>query len=491
MSAERKESIDYNSTYTAAEFHADDSFFKLLKGPVGCGKSVSCAEDIFKRIVNQPRGTDGIRYSRWAVIRSTYRQLKTTTIKTWLDWFPEKLFGKIRWDSPITHHLKFNDVDAEIMFMPLEGQSDISNMKSLELTGVYINELQYLPYSVLKACIERCNRYPSMSMCPEIGYSGVIADTNPPDTDHWIYKLENQLPSNYKYFHYKPSLLSVDSEVGHEKYERSLSGTVYVPNPEAYDYVKYHKLKYDYFLYQVPGLRDEEIKVNILGQYGFISHGKPVYPEYNDQIHYYPGTIKYNRMEKLVMYWDFGLTPAFGCLQRQANGRIVQLFEITSDDFGIDKFGEDIVIPALNQRCPNWQNNYFSTADMAGSTRSQTDKNTCIGILNKLGIRTRPSRTNDTNIRIGAVSFFLRRIVDGKGAFMITQDSPQTRKGFLGDYQYEKKMITDLEQGTKQHPLKNFSSHIHDALQYGLLYYKDLMDMGSSQNDGISGSLIY
>jgi hypothetical protein len=191
MAAERRYDIEYNATCTAANFHADDSFFRLLKGPVGCGKTVSAEQEIFRRIMEQPKGNDGIRYSRWAVIRSTYRQLKTTTIKTWLDWFPEKVFGKIKWDSPIRHHLKFRDVDAEVLFMPLEGESDISNMRSLELTGVYINELQYLPYAVLKACIERCNRYPSMSMCPTPGYSGVIADTNPPDTDHWIYKLDH------------------------------------------------------------------------------------------------------------------------------------------------------------------------------------------------------------------------------------------------------------------------------------------------------------
>lgn len=481
MAAEREYDIEYNATQTASEFHADDSFFRLLKGPVGCGKTVTAEQEIFKRIMEQPKGHDGIRYSRWAVIRSTYRQLKTTTIKTWLDWFPEKVFGKIKWDSPIRHHLKFRDVDAEVLFMPLEGESDISNMRSLELTGVYINELQYLPYSVLKACIERCNRYPSMSMCPAPGYSGVIADTNPPDTDHWIYKLEQELPSNYKYFHYKPALMRVYEEPKSGKWARSLSGSIYVPNPAAWDYVQYHKICYDYFLYQVPGLRDEEIKVNLLGDYGFIAHGKPVYPEYNSAIHYYPESIRYDRNLRLVMSWDFGLTPAFGAYQMQPSGRVVKIFEITSHDFGIEKFATDIVLPVLNQRCPGWQNDYLSTADPAGTTRSQIDKESCIGTLCRLGIITRPAKTNDIDVRISAVSFFLRRLIDGKGSLMITKDCPQTHKGFLGDYQFEKKMITDLEEGTKNTPLKNFSSHAHDETQYAMLLFKDMVDKGSHQ----------
>lgn len=476
MAAERKYDIEYQATDTAADFHADESFFRLLKGPVGCGKTVAASQEIFKCAATQPKAYDGIRYSRGAIIRSTYRQLKTTTLKTWFDWFPQKVFGRVKWDSPITHHLKFQDVDCELLFMPLEGEADISNMRSLELTFVYINELQYLPHAVLKACIERCNRYPSQSVCPTPGFSGVIADTNPPDTDHWIYKLEENIPDNYKYFHYKPALKRINSKEGCPKWARSLDGTIYVPNPEAWDYVQHHKIGYDYYLLQVPGLRDEEIKVNILGEYGFISHGKPVYPEYNSSIHYHPESIRYDRNLRLVMSWDFGLTPAFGAYQMQANGRIIKLFEITSHDFGIKKFAEDIVIPVLSQRCPGWNNEYASTADPAGTTRDQINKNSCIGTLNNLGIITRPAKTNDIDIRISAVSFFLRRLIDGKGAFMITKDCPQTHKGFLGDYQFEKKMITDLEEGTKSTPLKNFSSHAHDETQYAMLLFKEMVE---------------
>jgi hypothetical protein len=99
-----------------------------------------------------------------------------------------------------------------------------------------------------------------------------------------------------------------------------------------------------------------------------------------------------------------------------------------------------------------------------------------------LGIITRPARTNEIDLRIGAVSWFLRRLIDGRGAFMITKDCPQTRKGFLGDYQFEKKMITDLEEGTKDTPLKNFSSHAHDETQYAALLFKDMAESGLRGN---------
>ena len=67
------------------QFMKDDSFFRGLRGPVGSGKSVSCCIEILRRALEQKPGADGISRSRWAVIRNTNPQLKTTTIKTWID----------------------------------------------------------------------------------------------------------------------------------------------------------------------------------------------------------------------------------------------------------------------------------------------------------------------------------------------------------------------------------------------------------------------
>ena len=75
---------------TIKQFMKDESFFRGLRGPVGSGKSVSCCIEILRRGLSQKKGEDGKRKSRWAVIRNTNPQLKTTTIKTWLDWFPEE-----------------------------------------------------------------------------------------------------------------------------------------------------------------------------------------------------------------------------------------------------------------------------------------------------------------------------------------------------------------------------------------------------------------
>ena len=76
-------------------FMKSDDFFRGIRGPVGSGKSVACCVEIFRRALQQQKNKDGIRRSRWAVIRNTNPQLKTTTIKTWLDWYDENVWGRL------------------------------------------------------------------------------------------------------------------------------------------------------------------------------------------------------------------------------------------------------------------------------------------------------------------------------------------------------------------------------------------------------------
>ena len=131
------------------EFLKDDTFFRGIRGPVGSGKSVACCIEIIKRAINQKPSDDGIRKTRWAVIRNTNPQLKTTTIKTWLDWFPEDDWGNFTWSVPYTHKLKKGDIECEVIFLALDRPEDVKKLLSLELTGVWINEAREIAWKQL------------------------------------------------------------------------------------------------------------------------------------------------------------------------------------------------------------------------------------------------------------------------------------------------------------------------------------------------------
>ena len=484
----------YNPTQTSSEFHEDNSFCRVRKGPVRSGKSVACAVEVIKRASEQAPTRKGIRYSKCVIGRKSYPQLTSTTIKTWQHWYPEEHFGKIVWDSPITHHIKKPGIDCEILFMPFESERDVEKLKSLEMTFGYLNELQYLPQIILTTMLERCNSYPPKNMGAPITFSGVWADTNPPSTRHWIYKLEQRLPSNYKFFHDIPAVIKVEVIPKGGEHAISRDGTIYINNPAA-DYLDNLPTP-RYYLNQIPGLSDEEVKVTCMGQYGFTRAGKPVYPDYNAVIHCRNETIRYNPRETLYMGWDFGLTPAVVFFQWQEDGRLAQIGEITSQDYGVEKFAENIVLPWLNRHCQGWGSRYVSVGDPAGikgneQTASPGAKNNSFDALTALGILTRPARSNALDRRLGAVSWWLRKIHNGTGALIISKDCEQSHEGFLGDYQYEKITVGGIEESSKPQPLKNFSSHVHDAIQYILMYLRDMCDSSDGDDFELSGSTIY
>jgi len=119
--------FDFSESPVIYDFFQSNAFVQGVMGPVGSGKSYGCAAKIFKKAIQQkPSPIDNIRYSRWAVVRNSYPMLKTTTIKTWLDLFPESTFGPMMHTPPITHHIRLPargeaaGIDMEVIFLALD-----------------------------------------------------------------------------------------------------------------------------------------------------------------------------------------------------------------------------------------------------------------------------------------------------------------------------------------------------------------------------------
>lgn len=461
--------IEYTATETASMFHHDDDSVRLLFGPVGCGKSVACCLEILGRALRQNPGRDGIRRSRWAVIRNTYPELKTTTINTWRAWYPEEDCGKIKFDSPISQHIKIHDVDLEVIFLALDSEEDVKKLMSLELTGVYINELQYINKQIFNVCRQRVNRYPSKKDGAEISWSGVIADTNPPDNDHWIYKtFEENPPAGFKIYKYPSPLTKIAEAPLNGEFAISTTGGIYINN-----HVDYRSVQNDpnYWIKLVPGSTDEEIKVNLMGQYGVVITGKPVHASYNDQLHYSGKILVPNEKIPLGFGLDFGLTPAIAITQLDPSGQFRVIDEVWSEDMNLRDFLLNAVIPHLNRHYPWWRDHYESRHDPAGETGAQTDGNTCSSILKDAGIISLPAAdNNDPTARRDGLGYFLGRMTGGQPAFQVSSKCRMVRKGLMGGFQYAR-MKTGGETRYHEKPLKNIYSHICEALEYIAMFY--------------------
>jgi len=445
---------------TAERFLKDTTnAVQLLFGPVGCGKSSTAMVRLYMdAMLHVKPGHDGVRRCRTVVIRNTYSQLKTTTIKTWCEWFPQEIFGDVRGDSPMTHHIKQDGIDWEVIFLAVDSLSDMQRLKSLEVTNAYLNEAQFIgDVSVLEQVLERTNRYPGKIFGGGLGDKRVYLDCNPPSTRHWIYqKFELEKPEGWIKYHYPPALLKVDEK--------------WVNNPAA-DYVEQQNDP-EYWVKNARGASEEYIKVSLCGEYGILEEGRPVHKEYNDRLHYADKVLIANDQIELGLGWDFGNTPACIVVQLMPDGQLLILDEFWTDYMSVRGFAQNVVIPQLDKLYPWWRENYISRHDPAGQAMN-ADGGTCQEILRELGIISMPADSNAAEFRRDAMKYFLTRMPEGKPGLLVSSKCQLIREGLMGKYQYELIKSTALS-GDKQYqekPKKNIWSHSLEACEYIQTHY--------------------
>lgn len=384
---------------------------------------------------------DGRKHSRFAVIRNTYPELKTTTIKTFHAWVPPEV-GRWRDEGPPTQHIVDDRFDIEIMFVALDRPQDVRKLLSLELTAAWINEAREVPKAILDGLTARVGRFPDARhggcVAPQI-----LMDTNPPDSDHWWYKLaEEGTPEGWEFFS-QPSGLSPEAE--------NQEGLASMPGGHI-----------GYYTRASAGKDENWIKVYVHGQYGFVLDGKPVYPEYNDTIHV--GPVDYNPRLPVFVGIDFGLTPAAVLFQRTPMGRYGVFDELVTEDMGARRFGE-----LLRGKLAEYGIQEATiTGDPAGDIRAQTDETTPFEILQAVGVKARPASTNDFVKRRESVALCLTRLIDGRPGIVIDPRCKMLRKAMAGAYCYRRLQVTGREQ-YRDVPDKGPYSHVAESLQYGVL----------------------
>jgi hypothetical protein len=448
--------IDYDASPTAQAFHASRAFVRGIRGPVGGGKSVTCVIDLLAKATEQKPDASKLRRTRWALIRNTYPELKTTVIKTFQDWIPEQVCP-FRYDAPITATLNLpledgTTVVAEFIFLALDNPKDVKKLLSLELTGAFINEAKEIHKSILDGVTQRVGRYPSMKDGGAT-WSGVIMDTNSPDDDHWWYEFERvSTPEKWEFFAQPGALIL-------------LPDGRYVPNPKA-ENVKNHVKGYDYWLDMLGGKTKNWIKAFVLNEFATTEDGKPVYGDhFNEQIHNCAHEYLPIKGLPIIMAFDFGLTPALVIGQIQATGQLRIIDEITTDRMGLEGFLKDCVNPLMARKYRGFQR--LVVGDPSGVKGSDNDEKSCFDILKTHGYDIIPAPSNALEPRLGAVRFWLSQLV-GRGlpAFSISKTCNVLRKGFAGGYKFARVQVGGSEARFRDMPEKNKYSHPHDALQY-------------------------
>jgi len=449
--------VPYAPVPTALDFHMDDHFVRGFMGPFGSSKSVSCCWEIFFRCKVQLKQEDGFRRSRWVVVRNTYGELKDTTLKTWMDWFPEGVMGHLR-VSDMIYDLEFKDIKAEILFRALDKPEDVKKLLSMELTGAWINEAREVPLAIVEGLTGRVTRYPRQADGGS-NWNGIIMDTNPPSEDHWWYEIfeeklhtDPQIKELYSIHKQPPAVLRRDNR--------------WITNPNAENL---KNLNPNYYTNLVVGKSREWIKVYGEGKYGVVSDGKPVYGEdYNDEWHCQE--FDFDPLLPIRVGWDTSL-HGNACVLAQLSPRgQLRVFDEVVGTGGLYAWVLHAVKPVLAK----YKGTYYSShSDPAGAKRGDLDEKFAIEMLNdgyedmlvKLPFDTEPADTNALMPRIDAVNNYLNRSIDGSPALLIHPRCKVLKKGFSGHYEFKRVQVVG-EERYKDLPAKNLYSHPHDALQY-------------------------
>jgi hypothetical protein len=461
-------------------FLRDNSFVQIIQGPWGSGKSVASCMKIWMYATRQKADSHGIRKSRWVVVRNTYPDLENTTIKTWLEWFPESAYGVFRRSKPFLHKIVVpwpqddgspGQVDLEVIFLALEDEEDRKKLLSLEVTGFWFNEVRETEKGIVDDATGRAGRYPrKIDGGPT--WWGVIADTNAPDEEHWIPIMrgdvpppehfsedeitEHKKPENWAFFNQPAGML--------EEYDSRgiLSG--YIPNPEA-ENVKYHPP--GYYGNAIKGKKPSWIRVNILNKLGRTMEGRPVFEMFKEDVNIAREKIPIDPHALVCVGIDFGRTPSavFGqCIRGQ--WRIVH--ELCAQNMGATIYGP-MLKREIAMKFPGMQVALWG--DPAGDDPNQSSDDTPYRIFRALGLKvTRAYHNNKLSIRLSAVENVLKRQNDdntGPG-LIISPSCLMAKNAMMGGYQF-KKMKTSGSARYSDLPDKNKYSHIADAIQYMLL----------------------
>jgi len=433
-----QKTFHYQASKTIYQFHQSSALVRGIMGPLGSGKTTACCFELMRRIFEHPINPKTNRRELVVlIVRNTEQELKDTSLRTWLNLFPEEHFGKY-YASERVHKIRLPKIHADVLFRALDRPQDEKKILSLEATWIFVNEARELPLSLIQMLPRRL-RYPNMKTCGEYK-KGMIMDSNPPDTEHWWYQLfEEQKPEGWKLFK-QPSGISQEAE-------------------------NIENLPQGYYKSQMAGLPEEWLKVYRDGNYGLVRTNNAVYPEYQDLKHCQEFEVNPNL--PLVLGLDFGRTPCAIFTQIDAFGKWWVMDELTTSNTGAVEFAE-ILKAKITTSYPLFEVEIFG--DPAGGQKSQTDSKTVFESLALGGIFAQPVNTNAVFLRREVLKNLLRSFPEGKAKIQIHPRCKMLRKGLNGGFCYQDQKANEKNQ---QRVLKNEFSHPVEALEYAILGKKE------------------
>lgn len=500
-------SISFEGSPTLQRFFMSDAFADGVLGPLGSGKSYTCCAKIMRHAMQQEPDSTGMRRTRWAVIRNTYPELRSTTINTWLEIFREEHCGPIRYSHPIEHRIRVAPhgdprtrnykpgLDCQVYFLALDNPKDVNHLKSLDLTGAWVNEASEISRAAIDMLTGRVGRFPPADECPAT-WAGIMMDTNAPDDQSWWYEyaetgarpdaldlshLGVKQDFSWNFHRQPPALLECEqlglsyfvSEPGFEPNEvaareiLTAAGRRWCINP-ASENLKH--LRLGYYHQQVQNKSHEWLQRFMQAKYIYYVPGRPWVSEYSDSVMARP--VKWDRTLALLGGIDIGggtLNPAAVIGQRGRLGDWRVLAELSIADIGVDRFS-DALGQMIGERFPGVaRHDIVFYLDPSAAGRDEIYEVAVLEHLRSKGFNVQLAPTNDPVARRDALALPMGRmnVVHGKPipGFVVDSGCTMLRAGLAGKWYRRRMQVAGVERWVER-PEKNESSHVCDAASY-------------------------
>ena len=425
---------------TVDTFIACMNRMQFLFGPLGSGKTTGVLVKLIAIAHWQAANPNGVRKTRFAVVRNTRQQLKDSVLKTVLEWLPPN--GKtIRWyetdatlvldaDLPDGTHLK-----SEFLFRALDDEKDARRLLSTEYTAAWISEFREIPFTLLIDILSRTGRYPSV---PDGGatWYGVLGESNMCTRgSEWFDFLMLQRPAHVSVF-IQPSAIG----------------------PEAENLAN---LKPDYYSNLLYGKSENWIQAHVKSEFPDSLDGKAVWGgQFKFDRHVAKEVLVPNGMNPVIIGVDQGRSPAAVALQMDLKGKLRALRETYALGIGMEKFASEYLRPMVTNNFPTQP--ILLVIDPAGVAKSQVDDRSPKDVLEAAGFKVMAAPTNELDRRISAVD---RRLILNDG-FEVSPECRMLIAAMSSEYRYKTKKDGEIEdRPEKKHPI----SDLADALQYGTM----------------------
>jgi hypothetical protein len=430
---------------------------------------------IYQQAMAQAKQADGRQRFRAYVLRESYPKLEATTLPTWLDWFPEKEFGRFYQTKPFLHEIRVGPLELDVSFVAMEDIRDaVSFFKSLEPSLIWWNEGQFAAFQVITASVERVSppRFPAIKD-GGCAWGGMILDTNAPPADHWIpimrgdtpppdWMTEDQRrslvkPPNWRFFMQPPGLIEEFDEKG------NLSG--YHANPEAENL---RHLAPNFYMEKIGGQGKQWIDANIMNRSTVVVDGRAVYSLFKRDAHVALAALKPLHGVPVSIGIDCsGRQPAALIGQHLRGDWFIQR-EFIGQDMSMVEFAPQLK-NYLVEHYPGYE--FVFWGDPAGNQRGSANDTTPIQVFRAHGMMVRPTYDgqNRQSLRHEAVNaVLLRRSTSGRNSALLVDPRCVTYiTGMSGGY-HMRRMHTSTERYGEE-PEKNQYSHICEAGEYLML----------------------